>query len=181
MYLHDQLVHKTIIEGCTGSRNHCTGFPDALHWKSEKAALCKRNIHYRHSIIAIDNRREIYLSSRYRELCHVGQPLLIRFVSPEIPLYYIWHLRTNFSFVWTIFPCTSAFYKQPIFTHDPADHLFGENVTFAIQNSFDSAVSISFLVIVKDGRNNLAIVLVLFWKTWLLRRSGAASPAKSEP
>ena len=79
---------------------------------------------YRHSIIAIDNRREIYLSSRYWELCHVGQPLLIRFVSPEIPLYYIWHLRTNFSFVWTILPCTSAFYQQSIFTHDPADHLF---------------------------------------------------------
>ena len=117
------------------------------------------------TIITVDNGREIYLSIWYWELRHVGQPLLIWFVSPEISLYYIWHLRTNFSFVWTIFPCTSAFYKQPIFTHDPADHLFGENVTLSIQNGFDSTVSISFLVIVKDGRNNLAIVLVLFCKT----------------
>ena len=78
----------------------------------------------RHPIITVDNGREIYLSSWYWEFRHVGQPLLIWFFSPEIPLYYIWHLRTNFSFVWTIFPCTSAFYQQSIFTHDPADHLF---------------------------------------------------------
>ena len=45
MYLHDQLVHKTIIEGCTGSRNHCTGFPDAPHRNLEKIALSEWNIH----------------------------------------------------------------------------------------------------------------------------------------
>ena len=45
MYLHDQLVHKTIIEGCTGSRNHCTGFPDAPHRNLEKTALSEWNIH----------------------------------------------------------------------------------------------------------------------------------------
>ena len=44
MYLHDQLVHKTIIEGCTGSRNHCTGFPDAPHRNLEKTALSEWNI-----------------------------------------------------------------------------------------------------------------------------------------
>ena len=31
MYLHDQPVHKVIIEGCTGSRNCCTEFPDVLY------------------------------------------------------------------------------------------------------------------------------------------------------
>lgn len=54
---------------------------------------------------------------------------------------------------------------QPIFTHDPTNRLFREDITFSIRNRFDSTISISFLVIVKNGRNNLAIVLVLFCKT----------------
>lgn len=87
---------------------------------------------YRHTIIAIDNRREIYFSCWYWELSHIGQPFLVWLVSLEIPLDYIWHFRTDFPFVRAVFSWTSAFHKQSIFTHDSADHLFREDITFSI-------------------------------------------------
>ena len=85
MYLHDQLVHKTIIEGCTGSRNHCTGFPDAPHRNLEKTALSEWNIHRTERILfARKKRSEGYTVNDIALLLHSSVTTINRYLSmPE--------------------------------------------------------------------------------------------------
>ena len=52
--------------------------------------------------VQIQNGRQIALFSKQAELCHIGDPLLVRFFSVEVPVSQIWRDFSNFTLVRTI-------------------------------------------------------------------------------
>ena len=120
---------------------------------------------HRHTIIAINHRGQIYLSCWNRELCHIGQPLLVWFVGFEIPLDEIRDFRADFSFVGAVFLFAFAFHSPPIFTHDSPYYLFRQYVTPSVQYHLNSTIPISLFVIMEYRCNSPAIIFVFCRKT----------------
>lgn len=69
----------------------------------------------------------------------------------EAPVYHIWHKGRDFPLVRAIFPPALAPGHKPIFRHDPARHLPGDNDSFAAGQGVYPAMPITPVVFMEKN------------------------------
>ena len=98
----------------------------------------------------IKNGREIEFLSKQTELCHIGNPLLVRLFGMEVPVQQVWCNLPNFTLVRTIF-LHSDTANQAQFLHNPLDSLVIQAEIALVKFCCNAAIAVSPFVFVVNG------------------------------
>ena len=87
-----------------------------------------------------------------RQLCHIGNPLLVRLFGMEVSVQQIWCDLADFTLVRTIF-LHSDTANQAKLLHEPLDCLVVQGEIAVVKFCCNAAVAVSTFVFVVDGYN----------------------------
>lgn len=123
-------------------------------------ACSYRPAHYL-TIKAVDNRRQIDISSRKLELRIIGQPLLIWPAGTKIPGEQIFRCRADFSTVRVVSSSPGAFNNELLFCHQSADDLLRNNPVVTAKHRVKAPVAVTAVILLKDISHNHTYFRVL--------------------